>query len=314
MANIIKLIDGSAIGIGPAAVNLKRGLREGRVFSAVESVFEIGGAFSTLTSYFGKGLANLSLIWAIFSDHIPSVIAALGFAFNSIAGRAALGAIGIFTCTFRIVKESISLARQKIFLEIFERNAWQGDNLRNALAETVENVDNPFFQNILPLKFRKLIVGKKEKLEDLLKKVDAGDQEAQKKAERVLSLWTGRNIRDSVKEINDLPLVEIERSLPIWLYQDIVDKGGKAYLNRLLQKVCVGDKKATLEATKLLDDMRSYATKKQIVHILRIIGAAIGLISCLSFFHSIPICTYTRVYGYHYHLCNLSLFSECRLC
>lgn len=288
MANIIQLLDSSAIGIGPAAVNLKRGLREQSLFSAIESIFEMGGAVSTLTNYCGKTLANLPVIWAIFTSQLPSIIGVLGVTMNSGPARDTLGVIGIVTGTFRFFREGISLLGQRFFLAIFQKHAWKGLNMRNALAEAAEKVDQPAFQKSLPLRFRNIIVGKKEKLKELLSQVDAGDQTAFKKAETLLSYWTGRDIRDRLQEIKSLPLVAIERTLPVWLYQDIVIRGGKDYLNLLFQKVSSGDQKATIEATQLLDQMQSYATKKQIVHVLRMIGAVLGIIASLAFFITFP--------------------------
>jgi hypothetical protein len=72
--------------------------------------------------------------------------------------------------------------------------------------------------------------------------------------------------------------VELERAVPIWLYQDLLAKGEKTYLNTLFNQVANGSRKAVAEAIKLLDTMQSYGNKKRIVHILKITGAIIGLV------------------------------------
>lgn len=282
MTNLIKLFDGSAIGIGPAIDNLKRGLKEHNVFCMVESSFEIGGAFTTLGSYFGKGLANIGMLWSFFSDHIPTILTVLGKTLNTVAGRTTFGVIGIATSGSRLIKEGIALARQRMFLAIFKKSAWQGENIRDALAEAIRPTQP------LPTKFRNLIAGKQPMLQQLLDRVDIGDQDALKAAEKILTHWTGRNIRETLRKVCKLQLVELERSLPIWLYQDLLTMGGKVYLDALLKRVSAGDKHATAEATKLLNQMSSYATKKQLVHILKIIGAIVGIISCIGFFVAFP--------------------------
>ncbi|HEY5235986.1 MAG TPA: hypothetical protein VIJ14_07400 [Rhabdochlamydiaceae bacterium] len=285
MTSIIKAMEGAAVGVGPAADNLKRGLREGHTLCIAESGFELSAGSTTYAYYTGKFLNLLPLIASVFTDHIPQIISMIG---NLISLQDALGVLGILTNTARAVKESISLYRQRQFISLFEKHAWKGPNIQNALAQTIEHFDKPGFQEALPLKFRNIITGKKHLLERLLTKIDGGDQVALEKAERIFARWTGRNIRDKLVTITNLPGVELERALPEWLYRDIVNQGGKIYLSNLLRRVDKSDLKAIAEATKLLDTMQSYAAKKQIVHVLKIIGAVIGLISCIGFFVACP--------------------------
>jgi hypothetical protein len=289
MVTLFINIEGAFVGLSPAVKNFLQSKREGHLFCTTESGFELGSGISTYTYYIGKGLANLAVIWGIFSDHIPDIISIVGRALDSIPFAEALSGVALVTNIARWVKESLSLARQNIFLSIFKRHAWQGTNIRNALAEIIDNFDKAEFRNSLPLKFRNIVSDKKEQLQGILKGVDAGDQDAQQAAEKILADWTGRNIRNCLEEINNLPTVELERAIPVWLYADIVAKGGRHYLNTLLKKVYKGEPKAAIEATKLLDNMRSYASKKRIIHILTIIGSIVNALLCVGFFIACPM-------------------------
>ena len=288
MTSLIQIIDGSAIGIGPATSNLKRGLRENNFYSAFESICELGSAFTTLTSYFGKGLTNIGVIWSIFSDHIPYMLAVVSQTMSTIPMREALGVLGIFTASIRFIRESMALGRQYLFLSIFKEKAWKGENIRSALVETIDQLDKPAAQSTLPLRFRAVVVGKKGKLQEILTQFDAGSPQAQERARIILGAWIGRDIREPLVGLTKLPLVEIERSLPVWLFQDLEMKGGKEYLEVLLTKVRQGDLKATHEAKQLLDQMESYASKKRIVHILKMAGAFIGALACIGCFVAFP--------------------------
>ncbi len=292
MVSIIKngvlTLEGSVGGAGPATLGLKRSLREGHTFCVVESSCELSTSVLTYTNYVGKFFANLTVIFQIFTEHLPTIIAAIGQVMNLPPLRVTLGCLGEITSIFRLIKESLSFYRQSNFLSIFQKHAWTGENTRNALAKTIANFDDSTFQNRLPLKFRKIITGKKDQLATLLRRVDAGDQTAIEKADRVFTRWAGRNIYNHLLEISNLAEVEIERALPDWMNGDLLIKGGKSYLNNLLKRVEKGEQKATEEATKLIETMNSYAAKKRIFNALKIIGAAIGAISCIGFFVAFP--------------------------
>ncbi len=285
--SIIETLE-SPIGFISAVKSLKHGVKERDGLCTAESTFEVGGGVSSYIYYAGQVLSRTGIVLQVFLDHLPHFISVIGHVMAASPLRFSLGGVGICVNISRIVKESLSLIRQNRFLAIFQRTAWQGEGLKNAIAETIANFHKPEFLNSLPLEFRKVIAGKEVELQALSEGVKAGNKDSIKTAERVFALWTGRNIRDGLEEINNKKDVELKRALPEWLYNDIVAKGGKIYLSNLFKQVYKGDPKATAEATELLDKMRSYATKKRIVHVLKIIGSVIGLISCIGFFVAFP--------------------------
>ncbi len=285
MTNILNIAEGAAVGVIPATDNLNHALREGHQLCIIESGLEFSSGLSSYAYYIGKIISLLPTIAGVFTNHIPRFLSVLD---KWIPLQQYLGVVGIITNTARGAKEAVSLYRQRQFLSLFERHAWKGANIRNALDKTIKDFDKPRFQEALPPKFTKIITGKKHLLEKLLQKIDGGDQKALEKAERIFARWTGRNIRDMLVTITTMPEVELERALPDWLRLDIVNQGGKIYLDNLLKRVDKGNLKAIDEATKLLDTMKSYATKKQIVHVLKIIGAVFSVISCIGFFIAFP--------------------------
>ncbi|HUD02142.1 MAG TPA: hypothetical protein VMR37_07425 [Rhabdochlamydiaceae bacterium] len=100
--------------------------------------------------------------------------------------------------------------------------------------------------------------------------------------------WKGPGLGDALEEIKNLSTVSRERTLPNWLNEDITLKGGKDYLNSLLKKVYQNDPAAIKESTQLLDTMRSFASKKRILHVLGMAAAVLGAISCIGFFIVFP--------------------------
>lgn len=291
MLNSLLLVEGASIGIGPAAANLKRGLSsEGSRLCIAESDWELASGSATLSNYLTKIFDNLATIFQLFTDHIPAPIAAIGHAMDLVGSRVGLGVIAIATCTFRLVKESISYHRQMKFLSIFKKAAWTGQETRVALETTIANFDNAKFQQQIPLKLRNIIKGNKGKLNTLLSGVNSGDEKAIKIADRVFQHWAGRNVYNHLVEIAKMPEVEVERALPDWMNSDLLIQGGaKAYLTDLLQRVDRGEQKAGDEATKLIETMQSYAAKKRMIHIIKMLGAAIGIIACISFFIACPL-------------------------
>ncbi len=284
MSSLLIMFD-SAIGVVPAIKDLNRSLSQHHSLCGVESGFEISSGVTSYAYYTGKIISLLPTIAGVFTNNIPTFISNLG---TSIPLQEFMGIVGIVTNAARGAKEAVSLYRQVQFQSLFERNAWKGSNIENALAETIDRFNEPGFQKALPPKFSRIIKDKKHLLERLLGKIKDGDQTALEKAERIFARWTGRNIRDKLETVVNMPEVELERALPDWLRLDIANQGGKIYLSNLLRKVNKGDLKTIDEATKLLDTMESYAAKKQVVHALRIIGAVISIISCVGFFIAFP--------------------------
>ncbi|HUD01752.1 MAG TPA: hypothetical protein VMR37_05460, partial [Rhabdochlamydiaceae bacterium] len=101
--------------------------------------------------------------------------------------------------------------------------------------------------------------------------------------------WKGPELRNALEEIKNLSDVSRERTLPDWLNEDLALKGGKDYLNDLLKKVYRNDPSAIAESTQLLDTMRSFASKKRILHVLGMTAAFIGAVSCISCFIVCPL-------------------------
>lgn len=276
--------EGAILGLSTAAQNLARSVTEHNRFCTVESGFEFASGLTAYSYYAGKFFDVLFTIETIFTVNIPFLIN-----IALVPLKHFLGFAGIVSNAFRAVKESLSLYRQHQFLKIFEKHAWKGSDTRNVLAGTIEHFDDPKFQEALPEKFKTIIAGKKPLLERLLKKIDSGDQKAAEIADKLFAHWTARNIRDKLAEIANLSELELERALPVWLYTDIANQGGQAYLTKLLTKVDKGNPKAIDEATKLLNTMRLYATEKSCVHILKLAGAIIGALACVGFFIAAPL-------------------------
>jgi len=283
--SIFTKIEGSIIGLSTACNNLIDGFKQDHRICIAESGFEVTGGVTAYAYYAGKFFDVLYSIENIFTVNIPFLVH-----IAIIPLKHALGSIGGFLNTIRAVKEGLSLYRQNQFLNLFEKHAWKGTDIRSDLAETIEHFDNLEFQANFSPKFARIVTGKKDHLIRLLKKIDSGDQEAVTRAERIFARWKGRHIRGKLATIARLPAVELERALPLWLNTDITNKGGREhYLSSLLEQVDKGSQKAIDEASKLLETMHTYAYKKSTVHLLKMIGAMIGAFSCIGFFIALPI-------------------------
>jgi hypothetical protein len=280
--NAALALEGAAIGAGPALRNLSRGLREKHAVCTVESTLEVTSGCSSYVYYAGKGVYNLAPVAHVFSSHLPSFLVALEITMDSLPVSATLGSVGIAINAFRLGKESLSLYRQNKFLSIFENHAWTGARIQEVVQEAIQNFENPQFREKLPPQLRGIT---KKRLKRLLAKIEAGDDKVVKKIE-IFAKWIG--LLRGLEAIKNLPEVELERALPEWLYQHVTHQGGKIYLNNLLDRVSNGDRSGVDEASKLLNDMKSYATKKRIVPILKIISAVISAISCIVFFVACP--------------------------
>ena len=280
--NGLQTIEGATIGAVPAYKNLYKALLEKHALGTVESTLELSSGCSSYVYYAGKGVYNLAPVAHVFTTHLPSFLVALEIVMDSLPVSATLGSIGLTINTIRLGKESLSLYRQNQFLSIFQKHAWTGARIREVLQEAIQNFDQPQFEEKLP---RQLRGATQKRLESLLAKIESGDEKVVKKIElfaKSISLLSG------LEAVKNLPEVELERALPEWLYQDITHKGGKIYLNNLLIRVSKREPSGVHEASKLLGDMQSYATKKRIVPILKIISAVISAISCIVFFVACP--------------------------
>jgi hypothetical protein len=288
MTNITKAlvaVDSAAGGLYPAAKNLGRSLHAGHRICVAESSCELSIGMTTYGYNTGKILTLLPVIAKVFTDHIPKIIS---YVVHLIPLDDFLGGMGFITTVARGTKEALAVYRQTQFLSIFQQDAWTGENTKTALKMTIGNFDDSTFQTRLPLKFRKIITGKKDKLITLLDQVKAGDQTAIEKADRVFKRWAGFAIHNHLLKVSRLTDVELERALPDWMNEDLMIRGGKIYINNLLKRVEKGEQKAAAEATKLLDTMSSYADKKRIFHAIQVVGAVIGVISCLALFITFP--------------------------
>ncbi len=279
MVSIIKYIDDMTLGLRAAAVGLYEGIDERNLLSAAESSSATVGGVSYLSYYIAAVPNTFNRVSQLFKLHVIPFVAVMQTKLDGVPLPTMLGYLGIIASGFRFFQEGMSLLRQKQFLMIFERNAVQ--KTTNHLEEIIQNFDKPTFKQSLPPEFLREIEirGGKAYLENL----------APAEAKKLLSQWTGKNIRNTLEEIKNLPASFLERALPTWLVEDITYKGGKDYLNILLKKVYKGDRPATAEANKLMETMRSYATKKQIVHYLAMAGAIIGVISCIGFLVTFPL-------------------------
>ncbi len=287
----IKNIDAVTFNLHNSLLNFSKSVKDRHLFSITESSFEFGSGISYLSYYAAWIPNNLNRICSIFSVHIPHIAAFINAKLEGVPLMSMLAYLGFATNGFKLCKESLSLIRQEMFLSIFERYGWNGSKLRHTLKEVVDNYETKAtFCNSLPAGFKRVLsaIGGVDALEELGKKIDAGDQDALKQADEIFKTWTGRDIRDTLEKIKNMPSVALERALPDWLNEDLAAKGGKDYLNDLLKKVYKADQTATDEATKLLDNMKSYASKKRILHALGIAAALVGGISCVGFIIACP--------------------------
>ncbi|HEX2579823.1 MAG TPA: hypothetical protein VHK67_05435 [Rhabdochlamydiaceae bacterium] len=278
--NALATLEGAVTGIGPAVTGLNRSLAQGRSFLVVESGTELATGVLTFGNYVSKFFVNITSIFQIFMDTIPSVITVVGYVMELPPMKIGVNVIGDVTSVFQLAKESLSLHRQNRFTLLFNKKAWTEDNTKTALATTIAHFDNPVFQERLPLRLRKIITGKKAQLVKLSTQVNAGNQTALAKADRVFQHWAGRNVYAYLVKIASMSDVELERALPDWLNADLAIQGGQNYIKGLLQGVEKGEKAAGDEAKKLIETIHVYAIEKQRLHIIRIIGALVGVISC----------------------------------
>jgi hypothetical protein len=279
MVSIIKNLDDMSLGLRTAALGLKAGVDERNRFSTAESSLATVGGVSYLSYYIAAVPNTFSRISHIFKLHVIPIVAIMQTKLEGVPLPTILGYLGMIASGFRFFQEGMSLLRQQQFLSIFERSAEQKTTSR--IEEIIQKFDQPTFKQSLPPEFLKEIEnrGGKAYLEDL----------TPHETQRLLSPWRGKEIRGALEEVKNLPATSLERALPAWLVEDITYKGGKDYLNILLKKVYKGDRQATAEANKLLETMRSFASKKQIVHYLAMAGAFIGAISCIGFLATFPL-------------------------
>lgn len=284
MVSTIKYADDVFLGLRIAFKNLIKALDERNGLCATESSFATVGSASNYTYYLAAIPNMVNRVIQLFRVHAPILAAMAQKTVDGIPLAAILAALGFATSGFKFGKETVSLIRQQIFLSIFKRNAWKEEKIHETLQEMVKDYDKPTFKQSLPEPFLQNITqrGGKEYLATLLNKDKLTE------AQGLLSQWTGKKIRDCLEEIKNLPASSLERAMPEWLFQDISDKGGKDYLNLLLKKVYKGDLAATIEASKLLETMRSYAAKKRILHVIGMAAALVGAISCIGFLMTFP--------------------------
>jgi hypothetical protein len=284
MVSIIKYADDVFLGLRIAFKNLIKALDERDGLCATELSFATVGTASNYTYYLAAVPNMVNRVIQLFRVHAPILAAMAQKTVDGIPLAAVLAALGFATSGFKLGKETVSLIRQQVFLSIFKRNAWKEEKVHETLQEMVRDYDKPTFKQALPEPFLQNIIqrGGKEYLATLLNKDKLTE------AQGLLSQWTGKKIRDCLEEIKNLPASSLERAMPEWLFQDISDKGGKDYLNLLLKKVYKGDLAASIEASKLLETMRSYAAKKRILHVIGMAAALVGAISCIGFLMTFP--------------------------
>ncbi|MBS0649142.1 MAG: hypothetical protein JSS10_07975 [Verrucomicrobia bacterium] len=285
MVSIIKYVDDIWLGFRTAALGLVQAFGERDGVSAAESSLATIGSASYYTYYAAAVPNTVNRAIQIFKLHTHLLANLARKTLDGIPLPAILAYVGFAASGFKFGKEAVSLIRQQIFLSIFERNAWKETKIRTTLQEMVRDYDRATFKQSLPADFLQTLIerGGKEYLANLLS--------ANKfiEAQELLSLWTGKKIRDSLEEIKNLSGSSLERAMPVWLFQEISDKGGKDYLNLLLKKVYKGDLEATVEATQLLQSMRSYGSKKRILHVIGMAAALVGALGCIGFLMTFPL-------------------------
>ncbi len=274
MVNTITFLDDSTIGLKRAVDGL--GEANNPLFAA-ESTFDAGSAFSYL-SYYAAWIPNKLHTYNIhtFAAWVPLTFAVFGIA----AGA------------FKLVKESLSLVRQRLFLKIYEKHAWTPQKIETVLTEIFNKINSPYdetrecFKRSLPEQFKDVL--KIVDLQEVLGKVKAGDQAAIINARDMIFQWTGREFRDELEEIKNLDTTALRRALPEWLFEEISQKGGKDYLNDLLKKIYRCNPQAAAEGKKLVETMKSYARKKTILHVLEVIAAVVGIVGCIGLLVAFP--------------------------
>lgn len=288
MVNIIQSLfqklDDMSLQLRAEVTGFNQALREGNRLCTTESSLGTASGVSYLSYYLAAIPNAFNRISKVFKIHVgPFSNYAMSIA-DSIPLPIVLFGLGFVASGFKFFKEGLSLYRQQQFLSTFEKHAWKEPKVRNILNEIIVNFDKQTFKHSLPPAFLKEIEkrGGKAYLERLSR------QPTVVETDQLLSQWTGKNMREALEEIKNLSASSLERALPEWLFEDITHKGGKDYLNILLKKVYKGDRQATAEGTKLLETMRSYATKKKILHILGMVAAAIGIIGCIGFLVTFP--------------------------
>lgn len=284
ITNAAKSLDDMSLQFRNGLVGLYQGVDERNLLTTTEASFGTANSITALSYYLTAIPNGINRLSHLFKLHVAPVAAFALTISNKIPLTHLLFGLGWLASSFRFCKESLSLHRQQQFLSIFNKHAWQEAKIRNTLKETIANFDKQTFKQSLPSPFLQEIErrGGKAYLERLLQEPSIA------KADALLSQWTGKDIRDALEEIKNLSASSLERSLPVWLFEDITHKGGKEYLNLLLKKVYKGDRQATVEGTKLLETMRSFADKKKTLHILGMTAAAIGIISSIGFLVAFP--------------------------
>lgn len=283
MVSIIKTVDDISLGLRIAFRNLVKAVDERDGLCATEASFATIGSASNYTYYVAVATNVVNRVIQLFRFHIPLMAAMSQKTLDGIPLPAILAGLGFATSGFKFGKETVSLIRQQIFLSIFKRHAWKEEKTRETLEEMIRDYDKPTFKQGLPVEFLQTIIERGGK--DYLVSLQNNLTEAQ----GFLSQWTGKKIRDCLEEIKNLPASSLERAMPEWLFQEITDKGGKDYLNLLLKKVYKGDLPATIEASHLLQTMRTYATKKRILHVIGMAAAFLGAVSCIGFLVTFPL-------------------------
>jgi hypothetical protein len=285
ITNTAKSLDDMSLQFRNGVVGLYDGFDKRDSVTITEALFGTANSVTTLSYYLTAIPNGINRISQLFKLHVAPVAAFAITISNKIPLTHLLFGLGWLASSFRFCKESLSLYRQQQFLSIFYKHAWQESKVRNTLKDVIANFDKQTFKQSLPSAFLKEIEtrGGKAYLERLLKQPTIAEADA------LISQWTGNDIRDALEEIKNLPDPSLERSLPVWLFEDITHKGGKEYLNLLLKKVYKGDRQATAESTKLLETMRTYAAKKKILHILGMTAAVIGIISSVGFLVAFPL-------------------------
>jgi len=284
MVSIIKNLDNMSLQLIPSVAGFGQGVQERNLLAATESSFGTASGLTYLSYYLITVPNTLERISQIFKIHAAPAAAVVMAVSDRMPLPVMLFYLGVLASGLKFFKESLSLYRQQQFLAIFKKHAWQETKTRHTLKELIENLDKLTFRQSLPQAFLKEIEtrGGKAYLERLFKQTTVDE------ANRLLSLWTGKEIRDVVEEIKNLPASSLERALPEWLFLDIIYNGGKEYFNTLLKNIYKGDRQATVEGTQLLERMQSFAAKKRILHILGMIAAVVGAISCIGFVVTFP--------------------------
>jgi hypothetical protein len=252
----IKFIEDNGIGLRVASKHLMDAAHSKNSFCLVESSFETGSAFSQLL---------YCIAWLPNKLHTYDIYPISGM-------TEGLAIAGIAANALKLGQETLSFARQQLFLRIFTEYAWKEKKIIKTLTKTISG---------LPPQERLA----KHTLEILLGDVRAGDGEAIKYARQELLKGS---VEASLEKIIQLDHTEIERALPEWLFKELTDKGARKHFEGLLKNVKKGNQAAIEESVKLLETMRSYASKKTILHVIGMISAIVGIVGCIGLLIAFP--------------------------